>query len=591
MTDTPAGDRPGFPQHWLADVLASDGGVVHLRPIVPEDAEALVKLHSQLSERSVYLRYFGPHPRLSDREVERLVVVDNRNRVALVLVLGGDIIGVGRYERIMDDHGSRSAEVAFIISDSHQGRGLGSILLEHLAGAAAENGIETFVAEVLAENRGMIMVFREAGYQVERSLDGSVMHLEFAIDPTDALLTVRESRERASEARSVRNLLAPRTVAVIGASATIGKVGRAVLDNLLAAGFSGPVFPVNANNVSVRGVRAYATVRDIPDDVDLAVIAVPPDAIGGVLDDCLAKGVKGLVVLTAGFADAGTPEGVEAEHNLVREARGHGMRVVGPSALGIANNNPAVALNATLADVLPAPGHIGFFCQSGPLGATILAEAAARGIGLSTFVSAGNRADVSGNDVLQYWDGDPDTEVVLLYIESFGNPRKFSRIGRRLARSKPVVVVSGGRERHLTSAARTRVQRDLFAESGMIQVESVLGLFDCAVLLGYQPLPAGPRVGGDRQHGGAVPDGGRRRQGRRTRADRRGEPPSGGHPGRLRCRHRRRHGRRSHRRRHRDLLSATGDRRGPVRGGDQACRRGVGQADPHQLRGDVGHAE
>ncbi|HEY5857027.1 MAG TPA: GNAT family N-acetyltransferase [Aldersonia sp.] len=488
-------DRPGFPQHWLADVLASDGGVVHLRPILPEDAEAIVKFHTELSDRSRYLRYFGPHPRLSDREVQHEVVVDHRNRVALVLVLGGEIIGVGRYERIMDDQGSRSAEVAFVVSDSHQSRGLGSILLEHLAGAAAENGIETFIAEVLAENRGMIMVFREAGYQIKRSLDGSVMHLEFAIDPTDALLTVRESRERASEARSVRNLLAPRSVAVIGASATTGKVGRAVLDNLLAAGFTGPVFPVNANNASVRGVRAYATVRDIPDDVDLAVIAVPPDAIGGVLDDCLAKGVKGLVVLTAGFAELGTPVGVEAEQNLIHEARGHGMRVVGPSALGIANNDPAVSLNATLANVLPARGRIGFFCQSGPLGATILAEAAQRGVGVSTFVSAGNRADVSGNDVLQYWDADPDTDVVLLYIESFGNPRKFSRIGRRLARTKPVVVVSGGREpRAAASSARLRVQRDLFAESGMIQVESIIGLFDCAVLLGYQPLPAGPRV-------------------------------------------------------------------------------------------------
>ncbi|MBD0323340.1 MAG: GNAT family N-acetyltransferase, partial [Aldersonia sp.] len=377
---------------------------------------------------------------------------------------------------------------------AHQSRGLGSILLEHLAGAAAENGIETFVAEVLAENRGMIMVFREAGYQIKRSLDGSVMHLAFAIDPTDALRSVRDARERASEARSVRNLLTPRSVAVIGASATPGKVGTAVLANLLA-GFTGPVFPVNSAHRAVHGVRSYASVREIPDDVDLAVVAVPAQAISEVLDDCLAKGVKGLVVLTAGFADEGTPQGRAAEQRLVHEARGHGMRVVGPNALGIANTDPDVGLNATLAPVLPERGRIGFFCQSGPLGAAILREAAARRLGLSTFVSAGNRADVSGNDVLQYWDTDPDTDAVLLYMETFGNPRKFSRLARRVARTKPIIVVSTGRwGPGALDEANARIVRDLFAQSGVIEVDSLAQLFDCAILVGYQPLPLGPRL-------------------------------------------------------------------------------------------------
>ncbi|MBF6464021.1 GNAT family N-acetyltransferase [Nocardia beijingensis] len=491
-SDTPATPPPP-PQHWFADVLASDGGVVRLRPITPDDAERLQDFHSALSDRTRYLRYFGPYPRISPKDLYRTTHVDYHDRVGLVLELGDAIVAVGRYE-LLERDGPRAAEVAFVVADGHQGRGLGSILLEHLAGAAAENKIETFVAEVLAENTVMVTVFRDAGYQVERSRDGSVLHLEFAIDPTEALLSVRDSRERASEARSVGNLLTPRSVAVIGATPATGRVGGAVLSNLLSGLFQGPVFPVNPNRKSVRGVRAYATVREIPDEVDLAVVAVPPAAIGSVLDDCMAKGVKGLVVLTAGFGETGE-EGSAAERELVAAARGHGMRVVGPSALGIANTDPAVAMNATLATVLPGRGRIGFFCQSGPLGAAILGEAAARNLGLSTFVSAGNRADVSGNDLLQYWDSDPDTDVVLLYLESFGNPRKFSRIARRVARTKPIVAVSSGRSVAQPAGDMDRsIVRDLFAQAGIVQVDSISELFDCAALLGYQPLPRGSRL-------------------------------------------------------------------------------------------------
>ncbi|MGY2005767.1 bifunctional acetate--CoA ligase family protein/GNAT family N-acetyltransferase [Nocardia gipuzkoensis] len=490
--DAPAAPPPP-PQHWFADVLASDGGVVRLRPITPADAEPLQEFHGALSDRTRYLRYFGPYPRISPKDLYRTTHVDYHDRVGLVLELGEAIVAVGRYE-LLERDGPRAAEVAFVVADGHQGRGLGSILLEHLAGAAAENKIETFVAEVLAENTVMVTVFRDAGYQVERSRDGSVLHLEFAIDPTEALLSVRDSRERASEARSVGNLLAPRSVAVIGATPATGRVGGALLANLLSGLFQGPVFPVNPNRKSVRGVRAYATVREIPDEVDLAVVAVPPAAIGSVLDDCMAKGVKGLVVLTAGFGETGEG-GLAAERELVAAARGHGMRVVGPSALGIANTDPAVAMNATLAPLLPGRGRMGFFCQSGPLGAAILGEAAARNLGLSTFVSAGNRADVSGNDLLQYWDSDPDTDVVLLYLESFGNPRKFSRIARRVARTKPIVAVSSGRSAAQPAGDMDRsIVRDLFAQAGIVQVDSISELFDCAALLGYQPLPRGQRL-------------------------------------------------------------------------------------------------
>ncbi|WP_328397354.1 bifunctional acetate--CoA ligase family protein/GNAT family N-acetyltransferase [Nocardia sp. NBC_00416] len=487
-------EPPPAPLHWQADVLASDGGVVRLRPITPADAEELQRFHAALSERSRYLRYFGPYPRISPKDLYRTTHLDYHDRVGLVIVLGEAIIAVGRYE-ILDRTGPRAAEVAFVVADEHQGRGLGSILLEHLAGAAAENLIDTFVAEVLAENTVMVTVFREAGYQVERSRDGSVLHLEFAIDPTEALRSVRDARERASEARSVGNLLAPRSVAVIGATPSTGRVGGVVLANLLDGTFQGAVYPVNPQRRSVRGVHAYPTVRDIPDEVDLAVVAVPAASIGSVLDDCMAKGVKGLLVLSAGFGETGE-QGRLAEAELVAAARGHGMRVVGPSALGIANTDPAVGLNATLATLLPGRGRIGFFCQSGPLGVAILAEAATRNLGLSTFVSAGNRADVSGNDLLQYWDTDADTDVILLYLESFGNPRKFSRIARRVARNKPIVAVSPSRlaARGMSDGELDRsIVRDLFAQSGVVQADSISEMFDCAALLGYQPLPRGPR--------------------------------------------------------------------------------------------------
>ncbi|PPK62203.1 GNAT family N-acetyltransferase [Actinokineospora auranticolor] len=492
----PRRDPYAYPRHWEADIVLADGGTAHLRPIVPTDADALLAFHTRLSERTRYFRYFGPYPRIPEKDLVRFTTVDHHDRVAFIALLGDDIVAVGRYERLP---GQDSAEVAFVVEDAHQGRGLGSILLEHLAAAARERGLARFEAEVLAENVQMVRVFRDAGYQVSRAFDEGVLHLEFAIDPTEASVAVAHSREQAAEARSVHNLLHPRSVAVIGASTDRAKVGNAVLANLLAADFAGPVFPVNAEHRSVRGVRAYPTVLDIPDPVDLAVVAIPAAGVDEVMDACLAKGVKALVVVSSGFGETG-PDGRGAERRLVDEARAHGMRVVGPNALGVVNLDPAVRLNATLAPTLPGRGRTGFFCQSGALGTAILADAASRGLGLSTFVSAGNRADVSGNDLLQYWETDPATDVVLLYLESFGNPRKFARLARRLGRSKPVVVVKSGQKTVLPALAKTGVAVDdaslsaLFEQAGVIRVETIAQLFDTALLLAHQPLPPGDRV-------------------------------------------------------------------------------------------------
>jgi acyl-CoA synthetase (NDP forming)/GNAT superfamily N-acetyltransferase len=496
--------EPGYPRHWEADVVASDGGIVHLRPILPSDADALVRFHASLSERTRYLRFFGPYPRISPKDLERFTVVDHRYRVAFVCLLGDEIVAVGRYEGLANPAGGPpvAAEVAFVARDSHQGRGLGSILLEHLAAAARENGLRRFEAEVLVENHAMVRVFRQAGYQVSRAFTEGVLHLEFDIDPTDRSLAVRDAREQRAEARSVHNALHPASVAVIGASTDPGKIGHAVLRNLLRANFTGPVFPVNPDARSVRGVRAYASVTDIPDPVDLAVVAVPAVNIEGVMDDCLAKGVTTLVVVSAGFADAGQ---VVAERQLVAAARAHGMRVVGPNALGVANTAPDVRLNATLAPRLPFRGRVGFFCQSGALGIAILGAAQERGLGLSTFVSAGNRADMSGNDLLQYWQTDPATDMVLLYLETFGNQRKFARLARRLARTKPIVAVKSGRHAGASSAAPAGQPfgtvpiddasvRALFEQAGVIRVETLPDMLDTAIVLAHQPLPAGPRV-------------------------------------------------------------------------------------------------
>ncbi|OLF16896.1 bifunctional acetate--CoA ligase family protein/GNAT family N-acetyltransferase [Actinophytocola xanthii] len=485
-----------YPRQWEADVVLSDGGTVHLRPIVPSDADALLAFHGRMSARTRYLRYFGAYPQIPPRDLERFTTVDHHDRVAFIAKLGDDIVAVARYERLGS---APSAEVAFVVEDAHQSRGLGPILLEHLAAAARESDIRTFVAEVLAENSAMLGVFRAAGYQLSRAMEEGVYHLEFAIDPTEESVAVARSREQAAEARSVHNLLHPRSVALIGASADPDKIGYAVLGNLLHADFTGPVYPVNADRASVRGVRAYPSVLDIPGPVDLAVVAVPAAGIDEVMDACLAKGVKALVVISSGFGETG-PDGRGAERRLVTEARAHGMRVVGPNALGVINTDPAIRLNATLAPALPGQGRAGFFCQSGALGTAILADAAARGLGLSTFVSAGNRADVSGNDLLQYWETDPATDVVLLYLESFGNPRKFARLARRLGRVKPVVAVKSGRNAVLPALAATSVRVDeasvaaLFEQAGVIRVESLAQLFDAALLLAHQPLPRGGRV-------------------------------------------------------------------------------------------------
>jgi acyl-CoA synthetase (NDP forming)/GNAT superfamily N-acetyltransferase len=479
-----------------ADVLLSDGTTVHLRQIRTEDAPAIVELHSRMSDRTRYLRYFSPYPRIPERDLKRFVTVDHDEREAFVVVSGPRIMAVGRYERLGPD--SPDAEVAFVVEDAHQGRGIGSVLLEHLAEAAREAGITRFVAEVLPQNGSMLRVFSDFGYQVQRRYDDGVVHLSFPIAATEKSREVQESREHRTEARSIARLLAPRGVAVYGASASGQGIGAALLGHLRDGGFAGAVVPVHPTAERVAGLPAYPSAVGAGVAVDLAVVAVPPTAVAEVVADAAAAGAHGLVVVSAGFAEVGA-QGAAAQRALIDAAHTAGMRVVGPNCLGIANTDPSVRLNATLAPRLPAAGRVGFFSQSGALGVALLAEADRRGLGLSSFVSAGNRADVSGNDLLQYWQDDPGTDAVLLYLETFGNPRKFARLARRMSRVKPVVAVaSATRPPGLAGdlpGPDTYAVTALFARSGVIRVDTVAELFDVGVLLAHQPLPAGRRVG------------------------------------------------------------------------------------------------
>ncbi|GGX80930.1 bifunctional acetate--CoA ligase family protein/GNAT family N-acetyltransferase [Streptomyces anandii] len=506
-------DRHEYPAHWEADVVLRDGGTARIRPITAEDADRLVSFYEQVSDESKYYRFFAPYPRLSAKDVHRFTHHDFVDRVGLAATVGGEFIATVRYDRVGADGmpasgPSDEAEVAFLVQDAHQGRGVASALLEHIAAVARERGIRRFTAEVLPGNTKMIKVFTDAGYTQKRSFEDGVVHLEFGIEPTDRSLAVQRAREQRAEARSVRRLLAPGSVAVVGVGRTRGGVGRGILDNIRDAGFTGRLHAVNRafgeDLKEIDGVPAHRSVRDIDGPVDLAVVAVPAEHVPEVVAECGEHGVQGLVVISAGYAESG-PEGRERQRALVRHARTYGMRLVGPNAFGIVNTSPEVRLNASLAPEMPRPGRIGMFAQSGAIGIALLSRLHRRGggvtgvTGVSTFVSSGNRADVSGNDVLQYWYDDPDTDVALMYLETIGNPRKFTRLARRTAAAKPLVVVQGSGsapQGHTVRATRLphATVSALLRQAGVIRVDTITELVDTGLLLARQPLPPGPRV-------------------------------------------------------------------------------------------------
>jgi acetyl coenzyme A synthetase (ADP forming)-like protein len=491
--------RAGDPKHLEADVALRDGSTVHVRPVRPGDRDVIRDFLAGLTPESRALRFFSAGPDL-EWVADRMASVDDRDRFGLLATLGDRTVAHAVFIRTGED----VAEVALAVADELQGHGVGTLLVGQLAEVAHRRGVSTFEAQVLPENRRMIEVFRESGFPVEMRAEPGAIAVRFPTSLTPAAVERFERREQTAAVAALRTFLAPRSVAVIGASRERGGIAGEVFHNLLATTFRGPVYPVNPRAEVVQSVPAFPSVMDVPDPVDLAVIVVPGDHVLDVAEECGRKGVRALVVISSGFGETGD-EGRARQHELLETCRRHGMRLIGPNCMGILNTNPDVRLNATFAPGFPEPGRVGFLSQSGALGLAVIDRAGALGLGLSSFVSVGNKADISGNDLLAYWEEDPDTDLVLLYLESFGNPRKFARITRRVARTKPIVAVKSGRSQagaRATSShtgaliAASDVTVDaLFRQAGVIRTDTLSEMFDVATLLANQPVPRGRRVG------------------------------------------------------------------------------------------------
>jgi acetate---CoA ligase (ADP-forming) len=497
------------PRHYATDALLRDGGSIHIRAIRPDDKQRLLALFERLSSRSVYFRFFQSKQRLTDDELRYFTELDFTQDVALVATLreGQEehIIGVGRYFRITQDgQPTTHAEVAFTVADAHQGRGVGTLLLEHLAALARRQGIDTFEAYVLGENNRMLEVFEASGFTVQRALDTGVFHVSFPTAETPQVRASSTERERVAAAQSIRAFLNPRSVAVVGVSRRGDGVGAMLLANLQRAGFTGQLYSIHPHADEINGLPAFPRVSAVGAPVDLALVAVPAAAVEEVVADCATAGVHGVVVISSGFAEA-SAAGRGAEQRLRALVRASGMRLVGPNCMGLLNTDPQVSLNATFTTpVLPLAGNIGMLSQSGALGLAMLDYVESLHVGLSTFISVGNRADVSSNDMLAYWADDPHTAVIVLYLESFGNPRHFARLAPEVARRKPIIAVKSGRSvagsRAAASHSAALATSDtaveaLFEQAGVIRANTLQELFDVAVLLSTQPMPPGSRVG------------------------------------------------------------------------------------------------
>jgi acetyl coenzyme A synthetase (ADP forming)-like protein len=479
------------------DAVLRDGSSVRMRASHPTDESAIAVFLAGLSEESRRLR-FGTGTVDLQATARHWSGIDCEDCCVLA-VLGGEVVGQASYERLADDR----ALVAFTVTDSFQGRGLGTLLLKRLAEAAEEDGVAVFEAEVLADNNKMLEVFRDSGFGVTMTSEPGAVRVEFPTSLTPEAQARFEAREQVAAMNAVRGMLAPRSVAVIGAGRKRKTIGGEVFHNLMDGGFNGPVYPVNPGAEVVQSVRAYKSILDIPGPVDLAVIVVPAKLTLQAARECAEKGVRGMVVITAGFGETG-PAGKELQKELLAIAREAGIRVIGPNCMGVINTHDDVRMNATFSPNAPLRGNVGFLSQSGALGLAVIEYANTLNLGLSTFISVGNKADLSGNDFIQYWAEDPATDVIALYLESLGNPRKFARITRRVGRQKPILAVKSGRSSAgaratsshtgaLLGASDVTVDA-LFKQAGVIRTDTLGEFFDVATLLANQPRPKGNRV-------------------------------------------------------------------------------------------------
>jgi acyl-CoA synthetase (NDP forming)/GNAT superfamily N-acetyltransferase len=478
------------------DALAADGAIVRIRPAVAADRQGLAELYGRGSQESRYRRFLSAGFDGLEAELDRLTRPAGTDHFAVVAVERGRIAAVASYER---PAGDPQADFAVFVDEGAHGRGLATLLLERLRASARRQGVTTLHGDVLATNAPMLKVARDLGEPSLRYASGLV---DVDLSTVDGADTGLEWRGRQAERRSLAPLLAPASVAVVGAGRKPGGIGHAVLTGLRAGGFTGPVYAINPHADQIDGEPAYPSLVAAPGPVDLAVIAVPAAGVEAAIGDCAAAGVPAAVVLSSGFSEDG-PAGQAAQARLVRAARAAGIRLVGPNCLGVLNTDPAVRLQATFAAITPPSGGLAVASQSGAVGITILDNAARTGVGLSAFVSLGNKADVSGNDLLSYWYDDPATRAVALYLESLGNPRRFARVARAIARRKPVLVVKSGRTAagtragasHTAAAAAPDATVDaLFTQAGVIRCDGLGELLDTARLLVDQPLPAGPRL-------------------------------------------------------------------------------------------------
>ncbi len=491
----------GYPSHLVSDVALRDGATVRVRPARRSDAIRVEDYLIGLSPETRRLRFWSQAIDVRTLAA-KIVDVDYRDHLTLLALTGGDdgrMIGGAQYVRM--DAGR--AEFSVSVADAFQSRGLGSILIGQTAQAAAAQGINLFVAEVLPENHKMVNVFRASGFPVSiRATPGS-LEVEFPISLTDEAVQRFDQRDTQSAVNAVRTFLSPASVAVIGASRDSSSIGGQLFRNLLMAEFHGAVYPVNPKATVVQGVPAYASILDVPGDIELAFITVPAALVARVADECGRKGVRGLVVISAGFGETGG-DGPARQEELLEICRGYGMRVIGPNCMGIVNTDPEIRLDGTFATVYPPPGRVGFLSQSGALGLAVMEYATELGLGLSTFVSVGNRADISGTDLIAYWAMDERTDVILLYIESIGDPRRFGHLAHEVGRDKPIVAVKSGRSAAGARAAASHTGAllatsditvdALFRQSGVIRTDTLEEMFDVATLLANQPAPAGDRV-------------------------------------------------------------------------------------------------
>ena len=480
------------------DAVRADGGLVHIRVVTPGDASGVRALHARASDQSIYLRFFSVSRATAESYVPLLTKPSGRNHHALAACLHGEIVGVASFERLDRD----AAEIALIVADDCQHEGIGMLLLEHLASVARHLGLRRFVAEVLTENRSMARLLRDIGFVTHTVVDRETTQVVLDLDPAERLITSIGERDRAADSASLNSLLAPRSIAIVGASDRVRSVGHQVLRNILEGGFTGTVEVVSPHNASILGVATVPSPDKLAVAPDLVIVAVPAEHVPAVVRACGERGARAVVLLSAGFGEVGQ-QGKALQDEVLDIVRGYGMRLVGPNCVGLVNTDPGVRLNATFAALPMQPGCFSMLAQSGAFGIAFLVSAARAGLGVSQFVSVGNKADVSGNDLMLRWERDPSTRVIGMYLESLGDPQRFARIARRVSRGTPILAIKSGRTAvgqraglsHTAAAASSDAAIGaVFRSGGVLRMSTMQDMLDAARVLSEQPLPAGSRV-------------------------------------------------------------------------------------------------